>query len=111
MLRYLDSKLNRINKLAPAPRVGYLSLLAQTIGFVVAQIRGCPQKQSIATLILQATHKLNGLNDFRISDLREFRFDLRQYRVETLKLGSSLLARLFRQLLRHFQYSSTSKFQ
>ena len=52
--------------------------------------------QSIVTLILQATHKLNGLNDFRIGDLREFRFDLHQYRVETLKLGSSLSARLFR---------------
>jgi hypothetical protein len=63
------------------------------------------------TIISQATQKLNGLNDFRIGDLREFRFDLRQYRVETLKLGSSLLARLFRQSLRHLQYSSTSKFQ
>jgi hypothetical protein len=59
----------------------------------------------------QATHKLNGFNDFRIGDLRKFRFDLRQYRVETLKLGSSILARLLRQLLRHLQYSSTSKFQ
>jgi hypothetical protein len=57
------------------------------------------------------TRDANGPAIFGVGDLRELRFNLRQHRVEAPKLSSSLLARLFRQLPRHLQYSSTSKFQ
>ena len=52
-------------------------------------------------------HKLDGFNDFRISGLWKFRFDLRQYRVEALKLYSSGLGRL----LGLSQYSGAPQFQ
>jgi hypothetical protein len=54
-----------------------------------------------------ATHKHNGLSDFRISDLWKLRFDLHQYRVEALELYCSGLGRL----LGLSPYSGTPQFQ
>jgi hypothetical protein len=74
-------------------------------------LQEAPRPTTNSICLSQATHKLNGVSDFRIGDLRKIRFYLREHCVEVRKLYRSRLRRLLRQSPCAIQYSGAPQFQ